>query len=108
MRRPDVDVLMQEVDSELFARWKAFESVDPGGETRADLNTARLMWTLAMVNRDPKGTAPVLATFIKAIDAWRTEEESRDPPMPSADVLSVFRGRKGVTIRYPDGRVEKQ
>lgn len=108
MRRPDVDVLMQEVDSELFARWKAFESVDPGGETREDLNTARLMWLLAMVNRDPKGTTPSLSTFIKATNAWHTKEELREPPMPSATVLSVFRGRKGVTIRYPDGRVEKQ
>jgi len=42
------------IDAREFAEWMAYDSIEPGEPTRADMQAALIAATLANANRDPK------------------------------------------------------
>jgi hypothetical protein len=91
-----VEEMLNRMSSREITEWRAFTSIEPVGEDRADLRHAMLCALLANANRDPdKQSSPFKVTDFM-FDWWNEKPEQEDDwqsmKMVAKDLTGLQRG----------------
>jgi hypothetical protein len=77
---------MEEIDSEVFALWVEFNSIDPGEPERSDLRMANILHTIMKSNSSGAVPKPPELLF----SFWKQYDERENPKTVSDRILEVF------------------
>lgn len=70
-----VRTLLQSMTSAEFAEWMAYDSIDPIGDDRGDLQAGVIASTVASVHRKEGSKPFVPRDFMPLADAWKAPEK---------------------------------
>ena len=99
--------MLSEISTEQFAKWRAYESIEPFGPERADFLVAHLIWSISTIMHGKAPEVPIETfTLEYGVDIDPVEEAKRSVAKQSTGRENILHAMRDLMSTY-GGKVVK-